>query len=261
MGLPQESVTAISDLTRAGILHSPTDTVPFATVPQGYKLESLEHLMVAPSRVKQSLRLKTADAFIAYVDRFQVRATTIYADVDSLRFKAVLDHHSPDDGPAWGDHVALYNCPLSREWKAWTESDDTKMDQVDFASFLEDRIKDIVHPSGAELLEIATKFQVIRKAVFGSAKNLSTGEFQLQYSEENDKGTVEVPAEITLGIAPFHNGDAYGVKAKLRYRLRDGQLVLWYQLVDPQKVIEDAFSEVMVKVDSALDVQMLEAEA
>ncbi len=113
---------------------------------------------------------------------------------------------------------------------------------------LEDRAGDIVTPTGAELLEIATKFQVIRKAVFGSAIRLATGEFQFNYSDENDKGTIEVPEVITLGLAPFHNGESYEVQARLRYRLREGKLAFTFKLINPERVIEDAFNSVVESV-------------
>ncbi|WP_244277521.1 DUF2303 family protein [Pantoea septica] len=96
----------------------------------------------------------------------------------------------------------------------WEEHDETAMGQKAFTEFLEDRAGDIVTPTSAELLEIATKFPVVCKAVFGSAIRLATGEFQFNYSDENDKGTIEVPEVITLGLALFHSGKSYEVQAR-----------------------------------------------
>ena len=51
-----------------------------------------------------------------------------------------------------------------------------------------------------------------------------------------------------LGIQPFHNGDYYQVKARIRYRIKDGSLFLWYELINPEKVVEDAFNTTLEKL-------------
>ena len=238
----------------------------YALIPKDYQPVDLEKFMGVPVRIRQKLKLKTAGAFIEYVKRFGDDSTTIFADKDERRFRAVLDYHIDGDNgghvPNWADHQADYPCPLSREWQAWSAHDNEKMNQLRFAEFLEDRAKDIVKPSGAELLDIALKFSVTRKSVFGSAIRLSSGEVDFQFSDQNEKkSSVQVPEEFTIGIAPFHNGDAYEVKARLRYRINEGQLTVWYQLIEPEKVMEDAFSGVCKEIAEALpEVQLLEAE-
>ncbi|WP_269057538.1 DUF2303 family protein [Yersinia pseudotuberculosis] len=81
--------------------------------------------------------------------------------------------------PTWNDHRAHYRCELSKAWKIWQKYDGQTLSQEQFAELLEDRAADVVNPTGAELLEIATKFQVIRKAVFGSAMRLATGDWRI----------------------------------------------------------------------------------
>ncbi|MBO9496339.1 DUF2303 family protein [Thalassotalea sp. G20_0] len=75
------------------------------------------------------------------------------------------------------------------------------------------------------------------------------------------KSSVEVPEEFTIGVAPFHNGDKYELKARLRYRIHEGQLTIWYQLIEPEQVIEDDFKGVCQEIAEALpELQLLEAE-
>ncbi|MDA5611932.1 single-stranded DNA-binding protein, partial [Pasteurella multocida] len=40
-------------------------------------------------------------------------------------------------------------------------------------------------------------------------------------------------------VRTMPNGDPV---AKIRYRIRDARLSLWYELINPEKVIEDAFN-------------------
>ncbi|WP_419182137.1 DUF2303 family protein [Klebsiella pneumoniae] len=40
--------------------------------------------------------------------------------------------------------------------------------------------------------------------------------------------------------------------ARIRYRLRDGQLVLWYELIEPKKIIEHAFQEIVADMENQL---------
>ncbi|MET4696123.1 DUF2303 family protein [Endozoicomonas lisbonensis] len=243
------------------------NSAPFVVVPEGFKAESLEETLEHPLLIRQKVNLKTAASFIEYVARFGDEYSTIFADKDTRSFRAILDFHAQGEShgqhlPSWNHHTADYACPLSRDWKAWTRHDGDKKNQLHFAEFLEDRAKDIVSPSGAELLDIALKFNVTRKSVFSSGIRLSSGEVQFQFSDQNEKkDTVEVPEEFTIGLAPFHNGEAYEIKARLRYRINEGCLTIWYQLIEPEKIIEDAFAGVMKEIGEALDkMQLLEAE-
>ena len=241
--MEHNNVQELVKLGASQVIHN-KEGIPFVVIGDDYHLESIEEFLPNPVKVRQIVKINTAQSFINYINRFKNAHTTIFANDSDYRFSAVIDYHASQDEPGSHCHHALYNCPSSREWQAWQSHDNSKMDQTNFAEFLEERAEDIVSPSGAELLEIALKFNVIRKAVFGSAMRLSTGEYQFTYSEDNQKGTVELPEQIKLGLSPFHNGEKYEVKAKLYYRLQEGKLVLWYKLVEPERVIEDAFNEV-----------------
>ena len=66
--------------------------------------------------------------------------------------------------------------------------------------------------------------------------------------EQSGGGKARLPEEITLGIQPFRNGDFYQIKARVRYRIKDGALTLWYELINPEKVIESAFNSTIEKL-------------
>lgn len=235
---------------------------PVIVMPNDCRLADLEDYLPKPRRIRQKQVFRSIDSFIKYVGKFSDDASVVFADSEQTRLTAYLDYHKSSASPAWCNHVAIYECPFSKEWKQWSAHDGNSFEQSNFAEFLEERSQDVVKPAGAELLEIALQFKVIRKAEFGSAIRLKTGEFQFQFSEENQKGTVELPEIIHIGIAPFHNGEKYEVKARLRYRLKDGKLTLSYNLIEPHRFVEHAFNELRTKADESLnDVELYEAKA
>lgn len=236
-----------------------TEHDQIAIVPEGFKVADLEKFADSPNRTKANPTLNTAGSLVAYINRFANGAAVIYADLESRTLAAVLDHFEAAF-TSWGDHTASYRCPLSKEWQAWISKDRSPMSQVEFAEFLEDHYKDIAPvgegykgPSGGDLLTLATNFQVTREAKFQSVKRLHDGTFQFVYSEENvGTGNTTLPETIKLGIAPFHGGEHYAIDVRIRYRLREGALKLWFEMIEPERVLEDAFKGVLEQVSTEL---------
>lgn len=244
-----------------GALSTPSqlDAQPFIAIPNDFKVADLEKFQASPTRIRQNVELKTAESFIEYTKRFSNNDSVIFANLDSRTIEAVMDYHKAELAE-WCDHTARYRCPLSKEWKAWVERDRSAMNQIEFAEFLEARCGDIAPvsesyagPTGAELLNLALNFQVTRDASFSSVQRLQDGTFQFAFSEENKgNGNTTLPETIRLGIQPFHGGDHYAIDVRVRYRLREGSLKLWFELIDPEKVLEDAFKGIQEKVKESL---------
>lgn len=243
-------------------IHELTDSVPFVAVPNNHNLASVEHFLDNPARIRKTLKVLTPDSFIKYFNKYCNDDSMVVLNDDNQSITGLLDYHAVEQ-PSWCDHKVQYACPNSREWTTWNRFDKHKFNQLEFAEFIEENIKDFAEPSGGELLEISTKFSVVRTAVFSNSVKLQSGEFEFQFSEQNNsKGTITVPEKIAVGIAPFHNGEKYRIEARLRYRLRDGQLTIWYELIEPEKTLEDAFNEVKTVIRNGIDkVLMVEAAA
>lgn len=244
----ETETAAAARLANAACVHAEHTQVPFVVVPNDHKIEPLENLQAAPRRIRETVNTTTVESFIAYVSKHKTGLAAIFANEEQRRLSAVLDYHGDANLPSWCTHNANYTAKLSREAIAWLGMDGKGQEQIAFAEFLEEHIADVVEPAGADLLERALKLQFIQKAVFGSAVRLQSGEFQLQWSEENQKGTVELPEKIAIGIPIFHNGKAYKVEARLRYRLSEGKVTFTYKLIEPQRAIEHAFAEVVKQV-------------
>ena len=52
--------------------------------------------------------------------------------------------------------------------------------------------------------------------------------------------------KIAIGIPVFHDDqNFYRIDARLKYRIRDGKLTFWYELIRPRKVLKAA-TKVMI---------------
>lgn len=270
----QEAINQLVTLAQA--LGKPQDhpslPAPFALVPGGVKLQDLEGLLAAPTRIRQAVNILDADTFIDYVNRYASSASVVFCDGPEGRtFKAVLDYHQPDQ-PSWGQHVAVYQCPISIEWGRWKSSDRKKMDQATFAEFFEDNIKDITVPEGiptapsaADMLEISRTLEAKKNISFRQGTRLDNGQVQLTYNEQIDgqageTGQLKIPEQFYIGVKPFLGGDAFCVAVRFRYRIQESRLVMWFELVRPDKVLEEAYITVRSKIQGAIgEVPMYEA--
>lgn len=242
----------------------PTLAAPVALVPNDVRLQDLEKLMPAPTRTRHDLTVLDADTFIAYVNRFSNPATAVFCNGPAGRtFTAVIDYDTPDT-PSWGDHKASYCCPISIEWGRWTERDRKRLSQAEFAEFIEDNVKDIVQPadkpaapSAADMLEISRTLEAKKNISFRQGTRLDNGQVQLTYNEQIDgrageTGQLTIPEEFYIGVQPFLGGDGFAVTARFRYRITEGRLVMWYELVRADKVLEEAYKAVRQKIATSI---------
>lgn len=272
----QEALQQLTVMAQA--LGKPIDhpglATPIALVPHGVTLEGLEKHLPAPIRIRQRLTLLDAEAFIAYVNRFASKASAVFCNGPEGRtFRAVLDYHQPDQ-PAWGEHTATYCCPLTVEWGNWKEGDRKKMDQGAFAEFIENNVRDIVIPPGdtapnapsaADMLEISRTLQAQKNITFRQGTRLDNGQVQLTYNEQiegraGESGQLNIPEQFFIGIKPFLGGEGFLIAARFRYRINEGRLAMWYELIRPDKVLEEAYNAVRKQItDSIGEVPVYEA--
>ncbi|CAB3972265.1 MULTISPECIES: DUF2303 family protein [Burkholderia] len=246
----------------AGIREAVNGT-PVAIIPEGYRAIELDHLLGAPTRHSGIATLLDAASFIAYVNEFKggttpahdakavssARTTRLYYRIDPKpQFVAVLNDNT-GDAPAWGDFRAVYDAPLSKEWKAWTEMDGKAMDQEQFALFIERNLPDVKNPAAADMLEIASTLQAKKGVNFASGTRLSNGETQFVFEETvtataGQRGQFNVPDKIEI-VIPVFDGATVGdlLIAKFRYRIGGAKLAMWYELDRPHKVLEVAVGD------------------
>lgn len=245
---------AVDRLVELGVSPEPetvSDGDPFVVVPSGMKVESLAHLC-PPKRIKQTPRFNEVGSFIDYVNRFKTEETLVFANVteNSAEFSAVLDYHAaaPALKPAFCHHTAGFKTMETPEWRAWLKANREPMDQVKFATWLEDNLSLLVEPSGADLLELVRSLHGHKNARFNTALRLDNGAYSVGYEEEiavkgtstQRSGEMELPATITAGIAPFQGAEKYKVTARLKSRVSDRQLFLWFETIALHVIVRDS---------------------
>lgn len=143
------------------------------------------------------------------------------------------------------------------EWQAWLDGQGLGP-QVRFAERIEDGLPEIADPAAATMLEIAQTFHAATSATFQSGNRLTDGRTQFAYLEDvkasagSKPGTVEIPETFTIVVRPFIGAEPYKVTARLRYRLKGGELTIGYTLVRPNEVELDAFRAVASVVQDGL---------
>lgn len=239
------------------IASEPGGNIKRVALPPGWKLDEKDDdhkLLDKPRRKIARIRLHDAESFIAYINRHDERQadSTIWCQAKyvagKVNFLGILNDHGKEaNNPSWRDHLAFFTPEFSEEWNRWTGKHKQNFSQVEFASFIEDNLKDIAsvegHPSGSQMLEMALTFEANQDMRFKSAIRLQNGGVQMSFVQDDDAQTLQkmqVFDRFSIGLPVFWNGDAYQIDARLRYRVRDSKLTFWFELIRQDKVLEAA---------------------
>jgi len=230
---------------------------PIIVWPNGQRVDSLEKYQATPVRKRADVKVKDHDSFIDYVKRHQEPGTILFGDLstEGASFTAVIDYHLPNADPAASDFKpgtpgwAAHKCTLalqhSPEWQAWAEKDGEVFDQAEFAQFLEENRLDIVEPEAGQIIDIAKSLEATTGSKFESAIRLDNGDRKFKYEQQTtakagERGELTIPEKLKLKLPVFVNGPEFPLEAFFRYRLQNGGLVLFYNIIRPHKVIEAA---------------------
>lgn len=217
-----------------------------------------------PRRKTGTVHVQDARSFINYLARHQVWGTEVFADAARQKLVGVINGHCESDdqmvfGDAGhGDHrVALELLPTP-EWKAWIENDKKPLNQVAFAEHIEDNAADVVHPDAATMIEVASHLVATTSADFKQAVRLDNGQVQFRYEETVNAsagaaGDLEIPTEFTIAVAPFVGSDPVEIRARFRFRINGGKLILSYALLRPEQIARQAFLDHAEHVADSVD--------
>jgi len=255
-------------------------------VPEGRKIHSIKPLLdeylTKPERRKGTATLTTLASFVDHVNRHKDEHSVVFAHVTEpeAQLLAVFDYNESgaagDEGGArFGQHRAVYGCPFSDEWKAWTMKRG-EMSLADFATYLEDRIMDVLPPASAgetikafadqlsvqlaspqRLMELSRGLTVNVGQKVVNHVNLSTGEGTVSFEERHTGeggDSVKVPGAFALAIPVFKGGDAYQIPVRLRYRTAGGQVTWSFTPQRIDRVRDHAINEAcdVVKKETGL---------
>jgi uncharacterized protein YfdQ (DUF2303 family) len=228
----------------------PAETA-FIALPDGWRLQDTEEIDEAPRRKKAAVKMDDDAGYIDYLKRHgSVDTTTIWCNADYekglIDYTGVLnDHAGAEVGQEWRDHIASFTPEKSVEWKRWIGKNTGPMDQVEFATFIEDNLADIAtaegFPTGTDMLHMSTNLEITQDSSIKSAIRTQSGGVRISYVEDANAETakfMDVFSQFAIGIPVFRGGEAYQVNARLKYRLNGGKLKFWYELIRADKVME-----------------------
>lgn len=241
------------------------DDVRVAVLADGvdsWRTEIIDTEQYRPHRRRKAGKYAVRDvpSFIEYVKRHSTAATVAWADTEG-GLRCVLNGHEPAltaeidelDEPVdhsragWEDHVVTLQRQRTRGFAAWMAHNEKWLTQQQFAEFLEQRLGEIHEPAGAALLEVAEFFQAHTSINVVSARKLSNGQVQMQYTEEikesgGANGDTKVPTEFTLVLRPYMDShpreegqpdtDQFVTSARLYYRLQQGKVTFMFRLAE-----------------------------
>lgn len=235
--------------------------IPFVVIPEGTNVHELEELLPSPQTTKIDVAVDDVESFTRYFNEHKSDDSRIFARLQETgaQFIGIIDFFGKGK-TSWRKHRVTYNCPPTPEWLTWTKNNKLAMNQKAFAEFLEDNLDEIINPVGAEVLEIAKTLTAKTTVNFKSGIRLDNGNQCLTYEEMSEtkageKGDLQIPTEITLGIAPFKSIQPYKLMARLKYRLQEGRVTFTYELVKPHKVIEDACKGIIGVISDKTSIQ------
>lgn len=285
------------DLTKAHLV----------TIPQGRKVEDLtaQHRAAAeylkPARRKGTARFSDLQSIIDWANRFKGETSALFAkaDMSAPTLTCIADYHAEGAVDPYADagdptarhchHRAIYDFPMSDEWKAWMEVSGKPLEKDDLGEFIEAQAKDIMDPTpavlkGAEsrdnepwenrliqtaqkiegrygqltqLLAMSKQFQVFETSDLKVSTNRDTGEAEIQFLNEHkaaDGRPLNIPNLIIIAIPVFLGGAPYRMPVRFRYRKMGGSVKFILSIYNPEKAFEAAFKEATARAteDTAL---------
>jgi uncharacterized protein YfdQ (DUF2303 family) len=231
-----------------------TELVAFL-VPDGGRLElvdlheKLKRYATTPARAAGTHQAATVQAFIDITARHQSEALTVWVHPASGEIVAVLNDHGGEQAPGWGDHRVALKMIETDEWKRWKKLDGQLVKQEPFAEHIQEGLTEIAAPPAAELLEVVTTMQGNVGVSWQNGVSLRDGALQVKYVEQTDAtagrdGNLSIPTDFTLVMAPFIGEDVVQIDAKLRWRIRGGELTIGYKLDNPERIVREVLEKI-----------------
>lgn len=120
-------------------------------------------------------------------------------------------------------------------------------------------------PSGAELLELVRSLHGHQNARFNTHLRLDNGAYSVAYEEEvqvsgtlvNKPGSLTLPPMIMGGFAVFEGASGYQVPARLKTRVSERRLSLWFETIALHKIVRESVDAIVAQVAEATMIKPL----
>lgn len=270
----QDNFKTLLDAGAASVeVRSIGNGIPFSIVGEEYHAHNLESFLPVPVRKRGSIITSDSQGFIDYLNKHStVDVSTIYADIDSEKSRCILvgviDDHGKE-GPQWRQHTCTFAPKQAVEWTRWIGKNRAVMTQGEFATWLEDNLTDIASvdgmPTGADMLGMALAFEANYDKRFKSKTNLQSGGVQFEFVDDETKDTrttMKAFERFTIGVPVFDGStSAYPLEARIKYRVGDGVVKFWYELIRPDRVFKTAVMDEVAAIGEGTGLQVISGTA
>lgn len=232
--------------------------IPYAIVPNGATLQSLEKFLNRPAHIQSSSTFTRAASLIAFGNQFKSEAMTVSFCEARNTFMVVVDDHLPGR-PSWRSHTGTLTLKFSPEAQAWFDGagKNKARNQEDFALFIEDHLIDVLEPKGTDMLAMVLEFKSASTASFSSAMRLNDGSVQVSYAVENKPGNVSFPEKLRIFIPIYHGQPRVHIDLRVRYRIQETKLFLWYEIVGKETLLQQAVEQYVDQIESGIGLPVL----
>lgn len=241
----------------------PSTKGAFVVAPEGWDVKPLHDLQETPNRIVAHRRFSDVDSLVSYLRRYSVSDFLfVTSDPKSGVLRAILDYHKPAAAdlsaePRWCAHCADFIARFTPEYGAWRELHRKTISQIQAGEFLEDRLLDVIEPTGGDVMDMVMKFEALKKVTFSQSTRLRDGTAQILYSEENEaRGALTLPDTVTLLLPIYEGMEPERIMVRLRFRVTDGRLAFTFVIANIEAIerqafrrCEDAFSIAMDGID------------
>jgi len=307
--------TLLAELPRLGevqVISAPSSEAPDApyivAVPDGLRTEDLtaKHRAVVealkPLQRTGKAVLDDLHSLVEWTNRFKGADSALFGQIHPApKLISVIDYHgfgapthdSLDGDPTanYGRHRAIYNFPLSEQWKHWMAIDGKALDKDVFGEFIEANADDFLDPTPAllgrpgdevqpweqRMIDIAAKIQgrfgqyaainllsrelKIHEVGHIEVKtNRDTGEAQVQFLTEHrspDGSPLTLPNLFMIAIPVFEEGALYRLAVRFRYRKSGSDVKFIASIYNPDAALRDAAREAMTTAQQATELPLM----
>lgn len=274
--IPKETLQLILDTGKAQNAVQKGDSGDAFFIRPDGNAQSLRQFF-KPTRIEAKVNLTDTESFCNYFNRFKSSDSLIFGNVtsDGATFRGVLDYHGFPDEPEtakadYCDHLVTFTTQKTPEWEAWLKANRKPMSQIDFATWLEDNLHLFITPkepkdapTPADLLEMVKSLHGHQNANFGQSIRLDNGAHSVRYEEQvNVQGTVKggemvMPPFIYGGFALFQGMPGYLVQARLKTRIENRKLVIFFETVALEKTVRDCIDSVIERIEEKTESTIL----
>lgn len=282
------------------------NTPALIAIPEKRRIEDLtSHYRDAkqylkPARRKGTARLSDLNSIIAWANRFKGETSALFAQpsMTAPTLTCIADYHgegpvdatSPTGDPSARHchHRAIYDFPLSDEWKAWMAISGEALGKDEMGDFIEAQAKDIMDPTPpvlankesdknanwenrliqtaqqiegrygqlGQLLAMSKRFQVFETSDLVVRTNRDSGEAEVVFLNEHktpDGKPLDIPNLIIVAIPVFQGGAPYRMPVRFRYRKSGAKISFILTVYNPEKAFEAAFNEAIEEATEKTD--------